>query len=227
MMDNDWESPDESILDRPAENYKRLSPALVLLIIIAILLACGLIFGCNSPKRMLGKFNALAAKCEKRKKTDTIPVFWSLQKFPPQTKTTTKYKNIPGKTQIVPGKTVYVVYNCDSAIQSEKGKVKPGVAIKEIRIPVPEYLEVDTALIIQNITSEDNRRISLMNVEFSDLNDKYIKAMDLASKYKQDMEKAKENSRTRLYWCIGEGVFSLLLMAIIVMGISGKLSKII
>jgi hypothetical protein len=178
---------------------------IALLIVIALILI-GSLCGCRTPKRMLSKFDKLKLKCERRAKTDTIPVFWALREWPLKT----VYK--PGKAIVkqgkpiikeVPGPVQYV--NCDSLKLA-------GAETRLVKVPCPPTKTVyitDSVYVHDTVTVEDSRKITLLQAQ-------YVGAMDEASRYKQKYETTlKSLSKWRWVGIVGCGFF-LLMIAIII-----------
>ncbi|MBX2906152.1 MAG: hypothetical protein KF744_08950 [Taibaiella sp.] len=191
-----------------------------LAIVVAAMLAIGALAGCMTPEKMKGKFDHLAAKCERNKKLNAVPLDWSLKRWPLRERKTTNTVYTPGPVREVPGEKVYVTVDCDSAVKAA------GANAKMTRISVPVYMRVDTQKIVQETVQEDERKLEREQLETQ-------KWMDEASKWKLKAERSKTekdvavaaaNGRTGVYrnWLIGAGSVLALVLVFFVAGLMGK-----
>jgi len=113
----------------------------------------------KKAKKALQSFKKLDDKYATSPVTDTASAHFCATKFPTKESTTVKYKFLPGKPVIKQGETVYVKYNCDSAVAAQRAK---GRKDSIIRIPVPLYEKVDTQQIIRSVVKKDPAYESLL-----------------------------------------------------------------
>lgn len=73
-------------------------------------------------------------------------------RYKPVEKTVTKTKYLPGK-KILTHDTSFVTVDCDSVLEANRRKIVPIKSI--VRVPVPTYLQVDTAA-IESVIEREN-----------------------------------------------------------------------
>jgi hypothetical protein len=143
-------------------------PVAVLALLLAVLFGAA---SCNTTKRAVKTLKAHPIDAAK----------YCAVKFPPKEKTTIKTVYKPGKVTKVPGETVYVEYDCDSAIAAENLLYAKHISGRKatIRIPVPVYERVDTNSIVMDIERENVAMQAVLNYKIDSLNTLLIKKGEL------------------------------------------------
>lgn len=117
-------------------------------------------------------------------------------RYKPTEKVTTKIQYKPGKPYPVPGETQYVTVDCDSV---NKVALKQGTP-KIVKVPVPTYLQVDTAAITTDIERENVAKLADMQNTIDDLKAAYHSEFDSLGKayikvsVDRDNEKAEKKT---------------------------------
>lgn len=189
-------------------------PSIVyLLILVGVLLLSGCLFGCKTPEKMLRKFDKLAAECN-TKRTDSVPRHWAWSRFPVKTGT------VHGKPVFIPGKPVVTTKHDTVKVDCDSMR-KAGADTRNVRVPCPPSTHTtvhDTIQIPITNTVEDTRAVDLCN-------ERYVAAMDQASKYKQKYEAAAGARKGLMWWIVGLAGLCSVLLFILIGGMMGKISN--
>ncbi len=154
--------------------------------------------GCTTARKATNYFD---------KHQDTAAGYCAV-KFPIKTSTKTVTKYMPGKTILVPGETVYMDYNCDSAVKAQmdlfvangqKGTNQKGTNPKYIKIPVPVYERVDTNSIVETIIKESSSKLFIANHKIAVITHDLSAQTAETNKYKD----STSNWRGRALWTWG------------------------
>jgi hypothetical protein len=174
---------------------------LLLLVFIILALIVSSLVSCT-PHRMMGKFDKLADKCYRRG-MDTVPPGWCAMHYPSVDRV------VPGKVVYVPGKTIEkrvpgktIVVDCDSVVKSKPTTVR-------VKVPCPDAVyevRVDTFTRHDTVYRTDPIWAARLRV-----------AEDAHSQLQGKYKLARNTGITALSICA-------LLLAILVGGITGKLS---
>lgn len=185
-------------------------------------------------KKEYAKFNNRVDKAvdkSERKGYDSFEVKRCAEKFPIKEHTTIKYRNIPGRIKIK-DTTIYVEYNCDSAIKAELTKGKKASTGGKIKIPVngAVHERVDTAAIEKEVRAENTALVKVLVSRAEDCES--ARALERnAAKLEIDREKQKRQDaegklNTRTWWAVGGWACSVLLILLFIAGATGRLSRI-
>lgn len=181
---------------------------MLLLIPVLLLASC-------SRKNYAAKLDKAWAQCDASEKYKSIPPMRCATKYPPKEKIVKQMVYKPGKPKEVPGETIFVDYNCDSAIRSEMDKFA-GNKPQRIKVPAPKFLQVDTSAIEMAIERENTAWKAAMDIQADSLKGVIVSANEKTASQiaKTDAEKEKntELRRSRSKWQVSTGFLGLLVL---------------
>lgn len=182
------------------------------LIVIALLLLVSLA-GCHTVKQAIKTFDANPLEAAK----------YSASKFPVKEVIKRDTRYLPGKPKLVPGETIYVDYNCDSAVEAQMKEFATHIP-KTVKVPVPVYQQVDTNLIIQESVQENTAKVAQVELEKAALQQQLADEKAQVAVHKHDAIENREwgkGWRGKFYMAIS-GV--VLLLFLLIGGVLGKIS---
>lgn len=167
--------------------YRAKYYAILLLLIIAALILCGL-QSCSTEKNFVKYHN----------KHDSTSAKYCVSWYPIQEKVITKRVYKPGETKIIKGEDRVIYANCDSAYQAaydeaaRNGKKGEKISVKNIPIHIPT--RVDTIFLDSIIVKESTAKLDIASNKINSLQMAVVKQNDESVKIIADKDKWKRRS---------------------------------
>lgn len=157
--------------------------------VIVLLIAVAMHSSCSTSRRIAKACKTLDAHPKEGAK-------YCGTKWPPIEKKTTTIKYKPGRPYPVPGETQYVTVDCDSVMKATKSNPSKNSSSSKVRVPIPTYLQVDTAAITTDIERENVAKLAYKDAVIDSFKGACMK---LSEDRKSALESVIKSTKSAIY----------------------------